>query len=171
MVSVQSEEVIVGSNSRALKGKDETTKTRTITKTKRMTVIWHMDNLLVSCEDNFELTKFPCYLTGIYRLKLVMHTGMKHDYLGMDLEFMANGTLEVSMYNYVDAIIDDFLELVKGKCPTPTAEHLFKVQEANKAKPLPKEQAIAFHHSVTQLMFLHTCTRRDIQVAVLFLTT
>ena len=28
---------------------------------KQLTVVWHVDDLMVSCEDNFELTKFLCY--------------------------------------------------------------------------------------------------------------
>ena len=75
------------------------------------------------------------------------------------------------MYNYLDLIINDFAELVKGKCATPAAEHLFEVREANETKLLLEEQAIAFHHSVAQLLFLSTRARRDIQVAVSFLTT
>ena len=122
-------------------------------------------------EDHRKKTKFSCYLAKIYGPKLAMHTGTKHDYIGMDLEFMVNGTLEVSMHKYLDGIIDDFPELVKGKCATPAAEHLFKVQEASEARHLPKEQVIAFHHSVAQLLSLSTRGRRDIQVAVLFLTT
>ena len=92
-----------------------------------MTVICHVNILLVSCEDNFELTEFLCYLAKIYGPKLAMHPGTKHYYLGMDLEFMADGTLEVSMHKYLDEIIDDFLELVEGECTTPAAEHLFEV--------------------------------------------
>ena len=52
---------------------------------------------MMSCEDNFELTKFSCYLANIYRPKLTMHLGNKHDYLGMDFEFMDGGSLKVSM--------------------------------------------------------------------------
>ena len=51
---------------------------------KQITVIWHVDDLMMSCEDNFELTKFSCYLANIYGPKLAMHLGNKHDYLGMD---------------------------------------------------------------------------------------
>ena len=29
---------------------------------KQLTVVWHVDNLLATCEDDFELTKFSCYL-------------------------------------------------------------------------------------------------------------
>jgi len=33
---------------------------------KQLTVVWHVDDLMVSCEDDFELTKFSCYLGSIY---------------------------------------------------------------------------------------------------------
>ena len=53
---------------------------------KQLTMIWHVDDLMASCEDDFELTKFSCYLGKIYGTKLSMHTGRKHEYLGMDME-------------------------------------------------------------------------------------
>ena len=53
---------------------------------------------MMSCEENFKLTKFSCYLANIYGPKLAMHLGNKHDYLRMDFEFMENGSLEVSMF-------------------------------------------------------------------------
>ena len=62
---------------------------------------------MMSCEDNFELAKFSCYIGNIYRPKLAMHLGNKHDYLGMDFEFVNNGSLEVSMFKYLDIIIDE----------------------------------------------------------------
>ncbi len=54
---------------------------------KQLTVIWHVDDLMALCEDDFELTKFLCYLGKIYGTKLSMHTGQKHEYLGMGIEF------------------------------------------------------------------------------------
>ena len=48
---------------------------------------------MISFEDNFKLTKLSCYLANIYVPKLAMHLGNKHDYLGMDFEFMDNGSL------------------------------------------------------------------------------
>jgi hypothetical protein len=33
---------------------------------KQLTVVWHVDNLMALCEENFELTKFSCYLGKIY---------------------------------------------------------------------------------------------------------
>ena len=70
---------------------------------------------MMSCEDNFELAKLSCYLANIYGPKLAMHLGNKHDYFGMDFNFMNNVILEVSMFKYLDSIIDEFLELIKGR--------------------------------------------------------
>jgi hypothetical protein len=57
----------------------------------QMTMIWHVDILMVLCVWDFELTKLSCYLAKIYGPKLTMHMGRKHDYLGVDLEFQENG--------------------------------------------------------------------------------
>jgi hypothetical protein len=42
---------------------------------KQLTVVWHINDLMGSCEDDFELTKFSCYLASIHGTKLSMHTG------------------------------------------------------------------------------------------------
>ena len=126
---------------------------------------------MMSCEDNFELTKLSCYLANIDGPKLAMHLGNKHDYLGMDFEFMKNGSLEVLMFEYLDSIIDEFPELITGKAATPAADHLFSVRDADEAKYLLEEKAIAFHRNTAQLLFLSSRARKDIQTAVSFLTT
>jgi len=138
---------------------------------KQMTIVWHVDDLMGSCEDDFELTKLSCYLARIYGPKLTMHTGRKHDYLGVDMEFRKDGTLGVSMIPYLKNVIAEFPEIISGKSPTPAADHLFKVRDEKDAKPLEEERALAFHHTVAQLLFMATRARRDIQTAVAFLTT
>ena len=125
---------------------------------------------MISCEDNFELTKFSCYLANVYGPKLAMHLGNKHDYLRMDFKFIENGSLEVSMFQYLDGIIDEFPSFITGKAATPAADHLFSVRDADEAKYLPEEMAIEFHHTTAQLLFLSSRVRRDIQTAVSFLT-
>ncbi len=123
-----------------------------------------------SCENDFELTKFSCYLARLYGPKLSMHTGRKHDYLGVDMEFNDDGTLEALMITYLKNVICEFLEMITGKLATPAAEHLFTIREDKDARPLNEEQ-LAFHHTVAQLLFMATRVRQDIQTAVAFLTT
>ncbi len=138
---------------------------------KQMTFVWHVDDLMGSCEDDFELTKLLCYLAKIYGLKLTMHTGFKHDYLGVNMEFRKDGTLGVSMIAYIKNVIAEFPEIISGKSPMPAADHLFQIRDEKDAKPLEEERALAFHHTIAQLLFMAIRARRDIQTAVAFLTT
>jgi hypothetical protein len=126
---------------------------------------------MVTCEDDFELTKFSCYLAKIYGPKLSMHLGKKHDYLGVDMEFCEDGALEVSMFKYLRNVIDEFPEIITGRAATPAHDKLFETRDEKEARKLSEEQALAFHHSVAQLLFMATRARQDIQTAVAFLTT
>ena len=45
------------------------------------------------------------------------------------------------------------------------------MQDEYKAKLLEEERALAFHHTMAQLLFMSTRARRDIQTALAFLTT
>ena len=88
---------------------------------KQLTVVWHVDNLMATCKDDFELTKFSCHLGRIYGSKLSMHTDCKHDYLGVDMEFMDDGMLEVLMFKYLQNVIEEFPEKITGRAATPAA--------------------------------------------------
>jgi hypothetical protein len=136
-----------------------------------MTVIWHVDNLMGTCTEDFELTKFSCYLAKIYGPKLSMHTGKKHDYLGVDLEFNDDSTLNVLMVNYLKSVIAEFPEMITGKAATPAVNHLFTVRDKKEARALKEERALVFHHTVAQLVFMSTRARCNIQTTVAFLTT
>ena len=81
---------------------------------KQLTVVWHVDDLMASCEDDFEQTKFSCYLGRIYGSKLNMHTGHKHNYLGVDMEFTDEGMLEILMFKYLRNVIKEFPENIMG---------------------------------------------------------
>ena len=143
---------------------------KTTEKGDQITVIWHVDDLMVSCKDDFEITKFACYLADIYGPKMTMHSGDRHDYLGVIMEFK-DQKVEVSMFEYLDKLIKEFPELITGSAASPAADYLFQVRDETEAKYLTEEQAVAFHHVVAQLLFLTTRARRDIGVAVSFLTS
>ena len=84
---------------------------------------------------------------------------------------MNNGRLEVSMFKYLDSIIDEFPEFITGKAATLVADHLFSVRDADEAKCLPEEKDISFHHNTAKLLFLSSRDRRDIHTYVSFFTT
>jgi transposase-like protein len=102
---------------------------------------------------------------------LSMHMGCKHDYLGVDMEFCEDGALEVSMFKYLNNVIENFPEIICRRAATPAHDKLFEIRDNEEVKKLNKEQALAFHHTVAQLLFMATRARQDIQTAMAFLTT
>ena len=137
----------------------------------QLRVIWHVDDLMSSCADIFELLKLLCYFAKIYGPKLTMHMGAKHDYLGVNMEFNKDGTLDASMIPYLKGVIAEFPELIKERAATPATKHLFTVRDEKEVRLLMEERALTFHHMVAQLLLMATRTRREIQTAVAFLTT
>lgn len=90
----------------------------------------------------------------------------------MTLEFSKARTLTVGMDAYIAKIINEFPEEIMGVSLTPATDHLYQIRNPAKSKPLSENRAIAFHHTIAQeLLFASTRARRDIQVAVAFLTT
>lgn len=57
---------------------------------KQLTLCFHVDDLLCACEDNKELLDFADQLKLLY-IDITLHTGIVHDYLGMDIDFTEIG--------------------------------------------------------------------------------
>jgi hypothetical protein len=77
----------------------------------------------------------------------------------------------VNIIKYIKNIVPDFPEEITMTKTSLVADHLFKVRDKSKAKPLLEEQAMAFHHATAQLLFLSVRKRHNIQPATAFLTT
>ena len=67
-------------------------------------------------------------------------------------------------------MISKFPELIKGRAAAPAHDKLFVIRDDEDARKLNEEQALVFHHTVAQLLFVATRARRDIQTPVAFLT-
>jgi hypothetical protein len=98
-----------------------------------------------------------------------MHRGNKFLYLGMDLDYSEKGVLAILLVEYTDQILDDFPEEITKSSPCPHNKDLFRAHKESEARYLPEQQAIQFHHSVAQLVFLQKRAPCDIQTAVSFL--
>ena len=77
----------------------------------------------------------------------------------------------ISMIKYLQKIIEEFPEALRGTKASPARDNLFDVREDEDRKLLPEEQASQFHRTVAQLLFLCMRARPDIQTLVSFLTT
>ncbi len=102
---------------------------------------------------------------------LTKHEGKVHDYIEIDLDYSERKKPKLSMIKYIDKIFKGFSEDIGSPVADPAADHLFKVRKEGHNEYLSEEKAQEFHTVVAQLLFLCNRARRDIQVAVAFLTT
>ena len=116
-----------------------------------------------------EITKLAIYLSKIHR-NIKIKYGHILDYLGMTLDYSVKGQVQVSMVPLIQNKINEFPEEKTSSASTPASDHHFQVRGQG-AVLLTKEQAIAFHHKVAQLLFVSARAWQDIQTSVAFLTT
>lgn len=64
-----------------------------------------------------------------------------------------------------------FPRKITSTSSSPASEYLFDVRPDEERKELPEEQACAFHHTVTQLLFVSGRAHPDIKTPVTCLTT
>ena len=70
MVMTETVVPVIDKKGSATRNKNGSKKMSKVKKEKQIMVVWHVDDLMMSCEDNFELTKFSCYLPNICGPKL-----------------------------------------------------------------------------------------------------
>ena len=136
------------------------------------TICWHVDDLKISHVDSKVVDSVLEQLNERYgRISpLTVTRGKVHDYVGMTLDFSQSGEVRFSMFDYLEEIIQNLPESLRGEAQTPASDHLFVVDEEN-AEKLNDVEGDKFHHYVAKLLFMAKRTRPDIQTAVAFLCT
>ena len=100
---------------------------------------------------------------------MVTTRGNIHDYLGMTLDCNINGKVQITMFEYIAKIIEEFRMELDGEPTSPAINHLFEVDDNGvKLKP---EQKDLFHEFVAKLLFLGKQSRPDLKTAISFLST
>eukprot|EP00804_Cyclotella_cryptica_P028154 CCRYP_011025-RA/>CCRYP_011025-RA protein AED:0.32 eAED:0.32 QI:0/0/0/1/0/0.5/2/0/272 len=118
----------------------------------QLTVLWHVDDLKISCKDKYEVTKLICYLRKIYGDKMTVHQGGKGKYLGMYLDFTKPGIFQVNVSNYITGILDEFPETINMIRLTPHVDNLITVPAEELTHRLDEDKALQFHRTVAQFL-------------------
>ena len=138
----------------------------------QLTVVFHVDDGLVSHSDPLVVTKFLKKLIKVYgdHKPLTIHRGKKHEYLGMTLDFKTKGKVMITMYDFLKKLFDKLPNDMIGFKRTAAPEYLFKTDDEHATK-LKKNIAELFHTIVATVLYLSLRNRADIQLAVGFLCT
>jgi len=139
---------------------------------KQLTVVFHVDNGMVTHENPLVVTNFLKQLESIYGKTdpLTIQRGKQHEYLGMSIDFGKQGSVMITMYDYVKKLINKLPDDMIGKRTTAAAEYLSKT-DGNEPKLLEPEMAEQFHTLTATALYLSLRARVDLQLATGFLCT
>jgi hypothetical protein len=130
------------------------------------TVCFHVDDVLCTSKDQSMLDEFKNVCLNKYE-NVSITEGKKHSYLGRLFDFSEEGKCKVSMTGSIDKLLED--EQVEGVASSPATNELFIINK--NSKPLMGDQKARFYSVVQRCLYLQVQFRRDIGVAVSFLTT
>ena len=100
--------------------------------------------------------------------KMVVTRGKTHNFVGMDITFKDNGTVETLMKNYILECFEAFSEPIERGANTPSKQNLFNL---NKSEALTEEKMDVLHHIVAKLLYVCKQARVDIDLGVSFMCT
>ena len=161
---------------------------KTNIKGKQLTICFHVDDCKIS-HVNVRVVDYTIdWLRKEYESiftdgsgKMKVACGKVHTYVGMTLDFTESKIVKVTMFAYIDEIVqawdkacselEDGYVVVSGRKRIATAapDDLFKVDED--AMKLDQAKAKAFHNLTAKMIYVAKRARPDISLAVAFLTT
>ena len=97
----------------------------------QLTVMWHVDDLKVSHTSQDVVDKFIHDMEQEFGKEspISVSTGKQHNNLAMQLDYTQAGVVVISMELYIDMILNDAPDTMSGTATTPTASHLFKIND------------------------------------------
>jgi hypothetical protein len=87
----------------------------------------------------------------------------------MTINYSEEGKVKIIMEDYIDGILEEAPEYLKGYAVTPAAVNLFTVWKG--AEKLDDSCAEMYHHLMAKLVYICKCAHPDLQTTVSFLTT
>ena len=95
---------------------------------KECTTIWHVDDLKISHIKDVELYRIIADIDKVFVQESLLTTeqGAMHNYLGMNLEYSNSGKIMITMFDYIQGIMDDVAKMLKTRLVTPITNHLFE---------------------------------------------
>lgn len=131
----------------------------------QLTLLFHVDDVLMTSVKNDNLIWIQKKITDRF-LEIKEQSGACITYLGMQLETLEGGSLQISMNNLLS-------ELIAGRGsrnpPNPANDNLFIINDGSGELDTPARES--FHSLVAKLLYLSRMVRPDIAVSVAYLTT
>ena len=132
------------------------------------TICWYVDDNKLSHKSEKVVTDVLEEIKQHFG-DLVIARGRKHDFLGMDIEFIKENRVTIHMKKALEEAIEAFPEKIESTAVTPAANHLFITN--NECTKLDEKRSDIFHSIVAKLLYIMKRARPDLETAVAFLCT
>ena len=142
-----------------------------------MTVVLHVDDMMITCLDEMACIGLTEALMGCYK-GVTVHRGKVLDFIGMTFDFSKTGEVKVTMANCVEGILKGAeahptISKLGGikEIKTPAGENLFATRDSTDLSPkLEKGDSEFFHSYTAKLLYLGKRIKPQILTAVSFLS-
>ena len=134
------------------------------------TICWYVDDVKISHVEGDVVSNIIKRLEETFG-KMTVTRGRRHTFVGMDIEFKDDGTVYLTMNEYIKECVDTYRDQIKHVVATPAKGTLFDEDVGIASNLIPDEQADKFHHTMAKLLFAAKRVRLDIDLAVSFLCT
>ena len=132
---------------------------------KQITVCFHVDDLLVTCECEAVSDQLVEHLESSFT-NLTVNRGKQHSYLAMNI-VEEEEHISVDMTAYIEKCTEG--KVFDRPATSPAREDLF--DEPEESAPLGEEDRVSFHSNVAQLLYLCKRTRTESLCAVSHLSS
>ena len=114
---------------------------------KQCTIAWYVDDNKISHVDPDVVTMIVAKIEERFG-KMTVTRGKEHVFLGMNIQYKDDGTVEIRMKDYVKESIAEFGEDIMRTAISPSMRDLFEVN--GESTPLSKSRSETFHSVVVE---------------------
>jgi hypothetical protein len=132
----------------------------------QITALLHVDDLLITSVSQTDIDTFHSYLRSVYP-EIKVNSGLKIDYLGMQLDMTVPYQATVSMDKYVDDLISE-CGVTKG-AKTPATDNLYNIDPDSLRADA--DTSAWFHSFVAKVLYMAKRVYVELLGVVGFLTT
>ena len=146
---------------------------------KQCTIVSHVNDLMISHEDPKVVTSIIDSLSKKYGdvMPLFINRGKVYEYLGMIFNFETSEKVKITMYQYIDSVIEGAPDTYKISSrengvgtTTPAPHNLYDVRdpESEGNTPLIDKEKNEYHTLTAQCIYLSKRARPDLQTYIAF---
>jgi hypothetical protein len=133
----------------------------------QLTILFHVDDFIATCKDPNEIQILHDQFVKRFK-KVSFQWGPKYSFLGMEIEQISGKRISISMDKFINNLLESF-PVPSTSRSTPVSDKIFVIDPDSEL--LSSEKREIFHSVVASCLYLSVKVRKDISVAVAFLSS